>query len=318
MTVKIYHLIIPNSYGGFYPSTPVRVAVLGGGVAGMSAAHELVERGFLVLLARFGRPPLPALVNFPKTRADLATIVEDLTQAHVGLMASDKKLFARNLWQILTFSYERCQQVCERQNWWDAMQTDAQRHRDAPPPKAAPTPDLLPEAQEPHASGRANVPFPCEICCVGGLTRSLVCAWLGFPLPPWATFIYIGFSLANLLLTKRYALFTTAQLVAIMLNPLMAHVAIGGFVNSSAIILSAILSPLGALMFTNARTVRVCFGLFVVDVVPVGLWDYRYVNGEPRLPKGVLIVSFVSNLLIIYLVICLMIQRVLEKRDETE
>lgn len=30
------------------PSKPIKVAVLGGGVAGMSAAHELAERGFLV------------------------------------------------------------------------------------------------------------------------------------------------------------------------------------------------------------------------------------------------------------------------------
>jgi uncharacterized protein with NAD-binding domain and iron-sulfur cluster len=60
-----------------------------------------------VLLARFGQAPLPALVNFPKNCADLETIVQDLTQAHTGLTAADKKLFARNLWQILTSSYER-------------------------------------------------------------------------------------------------------------------------------------------------------------------------------------------------------------------
>ncbi len=258
------------------PPRPVRVAVLGGGVAGMSAAHELAERGFQVdvyerqptyvggkarsvdvaasqliklpagpptgqaaavtmpapgptpppgpkarpdlpgehgfrffpgfyrhitdtmkripygankqgvfdnlvesqrvLLARFGRPPLPALVNFPKTRADLETIIQDLTQADTGLTASDKKLFAHNLWQILTSSYERRQQVYERQSWWDFMQTDAQRARDAQPPQAPPTPDLLLQAAEHPASGQAEVPFPYEIYCVGGLTRSLVAA----------------------------------------------------------------------------------------------------------------------------------------------
>lgn len=30
------------------PTSAIKVAVLGGGVAGMSAAHELAERGFLV------------------------------------------------------------------------------------------------------------------------------------------------------------------------------------------------------------------------------------------------------------------------------
>ncbi|MBO0360002.1 HAMP domain-containing histidine kinase [Hymenobacter sp. BT186] len=156
---------------------------------------------------------------------------------------------------------------------------------------------------------------------LAAIPYSLVYAWLGFPLAPRATFIYIGFSLANLLLlflTKKYSLFTTAQLVAIILNPIMAHVAIGGFVDSSAIILSAILSPLGALMFTNYRTARIYFVLFVLDVVVAGVWDYLYVSGEPKLPKGVLIVSFVSNLVIICLIIYLLIANVLQKREEAQ
>ena len=38
---------------------PNRVIVLGGGVAGMSAAHELIERGFEVVVLERG-PALPA------------------------------------------------------------------------------------------------------------------------------------------------------------------------------------------------------------------------------------------------------------------
>ncbi|WP_240735049.1 FAD-dependent oxidoreductase [Hymenobacter sp. UV11] len=205
----------------------MRVAVLGGGVAGMSAAHELAERGFevdvyerqpvyvggkarsvevpdtgtdnrpnlpgehgfrffpgfykhvtdtmkripfkdnkqgvfdnlvasrRVLLARFGRPPLPAIVNFPKSLADLKTILQDLSQADTGLTHSDIHLFANSLWRILTSSYERRQQVYERMSWWQFMQTDEQRHRDGIGP---------------------NAPFPYEIYCVGGLTHSLVAA----------------------------------------------------------------------------------------------------------------------------------------------
>jgi uncharacterized protein with NAD-binding domain and iron-sulfur cluster len=139
------------------PTSAIKVAVLGGGVAGMSAAHELAERGFSVdvyerqpvyvggkarsvdvphtgtdgrpdlpgehgfrffpgfykhvtdtmkripygnnpqgvfdnlvestrvLMARTGQPPLPALVNFPKTYADFQTIWLDLTKANTGL-----------------------------------------------------------------------------------------------------------------------------------------------------------------------------------------------------------------------------------------
>jgi uncharacterized protein with NAD-binding domain and iron-sulfur cluster len=108
-----------------------------------------------VLLARFGKPPLPTLVNFPKTKADLETILQDLSSADTGLTKSDMQLFAHSLWQILTSSYERRQQVYERQSWWQFMQTDEQQHRDGITDGA---------------------PSPYELYCVGGLTHSLVAA----------------------------------------------------------------------------------------------------------------------------------------------
>ncbi|MFC7667519.1 FAD-dependent oxidoreductase [Hymenobacter humi] len=108
------------------------------------------------MLARFDKPPLQTLVNFPKNLADFETILEDLTAGgQTGLTEKDKKLFAHSLWRILTSSYERRQQVYERQNWWDFMQTDEQRAVDNVP------------------KGQLS---PYEIYCVGGLTHSLVAA----------------------------------------------------------------------------------------------------------------------------------------------
>ncbi|GAB3575514.1 hydroxysqualene dehydroxylase [Hymenobacter daeguensis] len=205
----------------------IKVAVLGGGVAGMSAAHELAERGFSVdvyerqphyvggkarsvsvpdtgtdgrpdlpgehgfrffpgfykhitdtmkripygtnpqgvfdnlvasqraLMARFHKPALETLVNFPKSLADLKTIMHDLMAGNTGLTHSDIELFAHSLWRILTSSYERRQQVYERMNWWQFMQTDEQRRRDG------------------VAEGAIS---PYETYCVGGLTHSLVAA----------------------------------------------------------------------------------------------------------------------------------------------
>ncbi|TVT37413.1 histidine kinase [Hymenobacter setariae] len=146
-------------------------------------------------------------------------------------------------------------------------------------------------------------------------------AWLGFPLAPIATFIYVGFSALNLLvlfITKRYTFFTTTQLVFIILNPIMAHVAIGGFIDSSGIILSAILSPLGALLFTNYRTARIYFFLFVADVVLAGVWDWQHLDQQPRLPKEVRTISFVSNMLIICLVVYLLIEDTLKKKEQAQ
>lgn len=200
----------------------MKVAVLGGGVGGMSAAHELVERGFDVevyekqpfyvggkarsvdaentaeggrlplpgehgfrffpgfykhvtdtmkripfpgnpngvfdnlvvsermMLARFGKPPITSIVNFPKSRADLRVLLDAVAHADTGLTAADKDLFAHKLWQIVTSSYERRQQEYERVSWWQFMQTQQEEE--------------------------GRVPSPYEEYFVGGLTHTLVAA----------------------------------------------------------------------------------------------------------------------------------------------
>ncbi|MBC7889086.1 MAG: NAD(P)-binding protein [Ferruginibacter sp.] len=200
----------------------IRVAVLGGGVAGMSAAHELAERGFAVevyerqptwvggkarsvdaentgtdgrknlpgehgfrffpgfykhitdtmkripfgvnaqgvfdnlvmtervMLARFGKQPLINIVNFPKNRDDIKTLLHAMQDADTGLTKENEELFGNKIWQLLTTSYERRQQVYERIGWWQFMETDQQCN------------DLN--------------PCPYEEYCVGGLTHSLVAA----------------------------------------------------------------------------------------------------------------------------------------------
>ena len=207
-----------------------KVIILGGGVAGMSAAHELIERGFTVevyerqevyvggkarsvnaensgedgrpdypgehgfrffpgfyqhitdtmkripfrktggtngtattnnvfnnlvetervMLARKGKIPVQTIVNFPKNREDIKTLISFLKEADIGLSDDDEKLFANKLWQLVTSSYERRQQEYERIGWWEYMNTDNQCN--------------------------GLNPCPYEEYCVGGLTHSLVAA----------------------------------------------------------------------------------------------------------------------------------------------
>ena len=63
---------------------------------------------------------------------------------------------------------------------------------------------------------------------------------------------YSAFSLLTLLgflATRRYDLYLTAQLVLILLLPFLLMVALGGFVNSSAVVLWSVLCPMAALVF---------------------------------------------------------------------
>jgi uncharacterized protein with NAD-binding domain and iron-sulfur cluster len=174
------------------------VIILGGGVAGMSAAHELAERGFKVhvyekqpkyvggkarsiavtdtgkdgrlnlpgehgfrffpgfyrhvtdtmkripfkgnkqgvfdnliptqrvMMARFGKPPLINIVNFPKSLADLKIAINAITNSDTGLTSKDADFFAEKLWLLMTSCYDRRNSDYERIGWWQFMDADNQ------------------------------------------------------------------------------------------------------------------------------------------------------------------------------------------------
>ena len=178
-----------------------KVVIVGGGIAGMSAAHELIERGFdvevyekqkkyvggkarsvdvpntgkdgrkdlpgehgfrffpgfykhitdtmkripfgnkkhcvynnlvpteRVLMARFGKPPLINIVNFPKSLKDLKTMFSAFVDSDTGLSKEDAEVFAEKMWQLMTSCYERRNDVYERVSWWDF--TDAENQSEA-------------------------------------------------------------------------------------------------------------------------------------------------------------------------------------------
>jgi uncharacterized protein with NAD-binding domain and iron-sulfur cluster len=174
------------------------IIILGGGVAGMSAAHELAERGFKVkvfekqpryvggkarsvdvpdtgttttkplpgehgfrffpgfyrhitdtmkripfagnkqgvfsnlvptqrvMMARFGKPPLINIVNFPKSLTDLKIAVHAIVDSDTGLTKQDADFFAEKLWELMTSSYIRRNDNYERIGWWQFMDADNQ------------------------------------------------------------------------------------------------------------------------------------------------------------------------------------------------
>ena len=201
-----------------------KVAILGGGVGGMSAAHELIERGFevevyeklphyvggkarstvcpnsgtedrkdlpgehgfrffpgfykhitdtmkripfegnkdgvfgnlktskRVMMARFGKPPIQTLVNFPKSLADLKVIMKAVTHADTGLTGDDIELFSSKLWQLLTSSYVRRNHEYERISWWQFVEAEFQ------------------------CKGMPDAKCPYQEYFAGGLTHTLVAA----------------------------------------------------------------------------------------------------------------------------------------------
>jgi len=170
------------------------VIVLGGGIAGMSAAHELVERGFRVTvyehkpvpggkarsievpnsgtdgrrdlpgehgfrffprfykhlpdtmsripynggscvdnlvettrieMAQYGLPPVVTVSRFPRSFADLKTILKAMTGSETGLTEEDAIFFAKKLWKVLTSCQDRRLAEYEKIPWWTFIDAES-------------------------------------------------------------------------------------------------------------------------------------------------------------------------------------------------
>ena len=103
-------------------------------------------------------------------------------------------------------------------------------------------------------------------------------------------------SIINFGRTRQYRFFRFSQLALILLLPFFLMVALGGFINSSAVILWALISPLGALLFDEPRRAPRWFLAFALLVTSSGFLQ-PYVRASNNLSSVLVIFFFVINLL---------------------
>ena len=77
------------------------------------------------------------------------------------------------------------------------------------------------------------------------------------------SFISIGYYA----LTSRYHLFRFGQLLLTLIFPALLMLVMGGFVNSSGVILWSLTSPVGALLFAGRRQAGLWFAGFIALVI---------------------------------------------------
>jgi guanylate cyclase len=124
------------------------------------------------------------------------------------------------------------------------------------------------------------------ICAVpfmlAGLAWGVMYFALGQPLAAAIPSAYAAISLASVLhfgATRRYRFFCVSQLTLILLLPFFLMLTLGGFVTGSAVVLWALICPLGALLFDQPRYAPRWFAAFLVVVVVSGVL-------QPYLPPG--------------------------------
>ncbi|MEH6546593.1 MAG: adenylate/guanylate cyclase domain-containing protein, partial [Sneathiella sp.] len=106
-------------------------------------------------------------------------------------------------------------------------------------------------------------------------------------------------SLASLLALKHrhgFAILRTSQLAASLLLPFFLMWELGGFVNSSAVVVWSFTSPIGALMFAGRRQAALWFTAFILLVLIGSAIEYPAVTVDNLLPAGVIVALFAMNL----------------------
>jgi adenylate cyclase len=118
---------------------------------------------------------------------------------------------------------------------------------------------------------------------------------------PLAGLIPLSYSIVSFLsvvhfaLTRQYRFFRSSQLVLILLLPFLLMLALGGYINSSAIILWSFICPLGALLFAEPSQAPRWQVVYLFLLALSGFLQ-PYVRLTNHLPQGLVIAFFILNI----------------------
>ncbi len=121
----------------------------------------------------------------------------------------------------------------------------------------------------------------------------------GYPL---SGAIPLGYSLVSALglgdnfLRRRFAFFRDSQLLLIFLLPFLLMWSLGGFANSSAVVIWALFSPLAAVFFADMRVARRWLLAYVALIAISGLLDADVRHVAAPMPPALNTAFFVLNL----------------------
>ncbi len=116
-------------------------------------------------------------------------------------------------------------------------------------------------------------------------------------------------------ITKRYIIFRASQLALIVLLPFVLMVTLGGFVNSSAVILWSLLGPLGALLVSGRRAATYWFVAYV-GLVLISRLLQPHVRATNNLSDSVIFLFFVLNIIAVSFVAFVLLQYFVGQRDQ--
>lgn len=130
-------------------------------------------------------------------------------------------------------------------------------------------------------------------------------------------FSYAVFSTLSIIAFSRwrnYPLFRFTQLLLILILPFLLQIALGGFINSSAVVLWSIICPIGALAFSGVRSAARWFLAYVVLVVVSGVLQ-AYARPSNNLSLNWIVLFFVMNIVAISAILIAILVFFISQRD---
>ncbi len=121
-------------------------------------------------------------------------------------------------------------------------------------------------------------------------------------------------SLASFALTRRYRFYRFSQLLLPLLLPFFLMIALGGFVNSSGVVLWSLTSPFGAMLFAGRRQAIRWFIAFIVLVI-IGALIEPYGRPTTNISPAMMTIFFVMNIGCTSIVAFLLIQHFVGQRN---
>ncbi len=95
---------------------------------------------------------------------------------------------------------------------------------------------------------------------------------------------------------KGFRLLRESQLFLTLMLPFLVMLELGGFINSSAVIVWSLISPMGALIFANRKTAACWFVAFILLILGGAAINFPATTTENGLPPELVIILFVMNL----------------------
>ncbi|MEI6583440.1 MAG: ATP-binding protein [Chitinophagia bacterium] len=159
------------------------------------------------------------------------------------------------------------------------------------------------------------------ITAIAGTLYSIFYNFLGVYSTNLPIGIYVSFCILNLLqfyYFKHYASFRTFQLIGILLFPTATHYLNGGYDQSSVVVLAAMLSPLGALMFHSAKGAKLFFYLFIVMIAFASFSDFYMDIPRTEIPQGIKMLFYFFNIITITSICFLLLQKFLADSEKSK